>query len=69
MEWWLWLIIIGSILIVGVILFLLLSGGDEEEAAEKAGEMEDTIDLNDAKVLKALAEDGAELTVGQTQYW
>ena len=71
MEWWLWLIIIGSILIVGVILYMLLAGGDEEEAVEeeKVAEMEDVLDLTDKKTLQALAKDGFQLTVGETQYW
>ena len=59
MEWWLWLIIIGSIILVGVILYMVLAG-DEEEAVEeeKVAEMEDVLDLTDRKVLKGLAENG-----------
>ena len=65
MEWWLWLIIIGSILIVGIILFMLLSGGDEEEAAEAVEEVEIT---NLDKALAGLEKDGLEMTVGQNIY-
>ena len=70
MEWWLWLIIIGSIILVGVILYMVLAG-DEEEAVEeeKVAEMEDVLDLTDRKVLKGLAENGFQLTVGETAYW
>ena len=68
METWVLIVIIASILVVGVILYLVLAGGDEEQAEEKKGEMEDTLDLNDPKVLKALSEDGLQVTVGQTQY-
>ena len=70
MEWWLWLIIIGSVILVGVILYMLLAG-DEEEAVEeeKVAEMEDVLDLTDAEVLKGLAKDGFQLTVGKTVYW
>lgn len=69
METWVLIVIIASILVVGVILYLVLAGGDEEVAEEQKGEMEDTVDLNDPKVLKAVTEDGAQLTVGQTQFW
>ena len=69
METWLLIVIIASVLVVGVILYLVLAGGDEEQAEEMMGEMEDTVDLNDPKVLKALTEDGAQLTVGQKQFW
>ena len=69
METWLLIVIIASVLVVGVILYLVLAGGDEEQAEEMMGEMEATVDLNDPKVLKALTEDGAQLTVGQTQFW
>ena len=70
MEWWLWLIIIGSIILVGVILYMVLAG-DEEEAVEeeKVAEMEDVLDLTDKKVLAGLAENGFQLTVGETAYW
>ena len=69
METWLLIVIIASVLVVGVILYLVLAGGDEEQAEEMMGEMMATVDLNDPKVLKALTEDGAQLTVGQTQFW
>ena len=69
METWLLIVIIASVLVVGVILYLVLAGGDEEQAEEMMGEMEATVDLNDPKVLKALTEDGAQLTVGQKQFW
>ena len=65
MEWWLWLIIIGSILIVGIILYMLLAGGDEEEAAEAVEEVEIT---NLDKALAGLEKDGLEMTVGQNIY-
>ena len=66
MEWWLWLIIIGSILIVGIILFMLLSGGDEQEAAEEAVEEVEITNLD--KALAGLEKDGLEMTVGQNIY-
>merc|ERR1712079_138533 len=47
----------------------MLLVGDDEEATEKAAApMHDTLDLNDAKVLKALAEDGLQAVVGETQF-
>merc|ERR1719230_1093944 len=63
MEWWLWVIIGVSVLLVGVILFMLLAGGEEEAAAEEAAEVAIT-DLNDPKVLKALSADGLATEVG-----
>ena len=68
MEWYWWVIIGVSVLVVAVILFMLLAGGEEEAAEENAAAMHDTLDLNDAKVLKALAEDGLVAVVGETQF-
>ena len=70
MEWWLWLTIFGSVLVVGVVLYLLLAGDEEQEEQQmeeklEGGDKQRTYDLDDPEVLKALRADGLDVHVGR----
>ena len=65
MEWYWWVIIGVSVLVVGVILFMLLAGGEEEAAEEKSVPPPPKIvDLDDADALAALTEKHLDVYVG-----
>ena len=67
LEWYWWVIIGVSVLVVGVVLYMLLAGGDEEAAEEKMeAKPEQLFDLSDDKVVAALQKDGVTLMTGET---